>query len=73
MPCGPPHGVDLVTVEGLSGIEVGEECDDGGLSSAEVDVCFERLRLAMGAGDVADCFHQYRLEGNCVIISVGQV
>jgi hypothetical protein len=58
-----PPGVDLVTGEGLSGIEIGDECTEGGFSSAEMAGCFERLRLAMGVGDVADCFHRCRLEG----------
>ena len=51
-----PPGVDLVTSEGLSRIEVeNENGDDSDLMAA--------LRVFLGSADVADCFHRMRLKG----------
>ena len=58
-----PPGVDLVTGEGLSNIELGEEIhfgEEGPFSAAQLG---EHFRLAMGVADVSDCFHRCRLEG----------
>jgi len=51
-----PPGVDLLTSEGLSRIEVESEA---GLQADEVE---RRLQVYLGTADVKDCFHRMRIE-----------
>ncbi|CAK0861934.1 unnamed protein product [Prorocentrum cordatum] len=50
----PPPGVDLLSGEGLGRIEV-PVFKEGDLSE---------LRVVLGVGDVADCFHRMKLDGD---------
>ena len=65
-----PPGVELITGEGLSGIELGEDFWDEPWAPEE-NATFTEKSTAMGVADVSDCYHRCRLEGRFVIISVG--
>ena len=59
-----PPGVDLVTGEGLSGAELGEDYYSKGVATEEAVDVLSGLRLVMEVADVSDCFHRCRLAGS---------
>ena len=56
-----PPGVELMTGEGVSGIELGEELNDEIGTPEENAALTKSFRTAMGVADVSDCFHRCRL------------
>ena len=59
-----PPGVDLVTGEGLSGIELGEEFYSKGVATEEAVDVLSGLLSAIGVADISDCFRRCRLAGS---------
>ena len=58
-----PPGVELITGEGLSGIELGEDLVDEDWGPEESAAFTKQFQAAMGVADVSDCFHRCRLDG----------
>ena len=68
----PPPGVELITGEGLSGIELGEDLVDENWGPEESAAFSKQFQSAMGVADVSDFSTDADWMGSFAIISVGR-